>query len=567
MRLVLALAFAAFTLDAHAHYSASRSTRLRYDRHLICTDRDDARRVDCVGPIKARASLIANLAVGPLAPGKNHSERVDRARDAALDAVYFNVREAVPALRAWFALRPEARDAGDHVMLDKQALRGEAAYALAHLGDRESAPAIAALVGEFETTGVGFLWGDTLAALAQLDPSRASLYAIGFAGRTTNWKLSLPGGGSKLAALDYIRPEHAATAVPVLEKLAAKEEHGYDHAHCELMATRARLDEKFRVALRKQLLGHYSGTWLAGCANSVIRRLGASPLDAEALVRHLGRDDRGMDMGVANAAYLRILELVAKLDGTPASATARQVLRKGLETRSKWPHVADPKHANYSLHFVAFHQAALAGLGDTAARARLFAIVDDPSDHSGSAWLAAYWALRLRLPGAVDRVAGLAARGVATSDANRSGVFEHIRGRTLDLFADVAPADGRWAALLLDADSDASERALYRLSRQKPAGACATVTRAATKLAASSVMTQTDNAFLALTVLGDTCVPALEELFLDGAVTNEVRGSALEILAALASPRICSHLARARSDKIWAPSIQRASVLTTQSCR
>jgi hypothetical protein len=568
MRLAPLFVLAMLT-SAAAHYSASRSTRLRYDRHLICDDAKDRTRVDCVGPIKARATLMANLDAGELAPGKNHSTKVDAARDAALDAAYFSLGEAVPKIRPWLErYRPEARDADDHVMFDKHALRGEAAFALAHLGDIKSAPAIAALVGELETIGTGSHWRDALAALGHLDPTRASLYAIGFVGRTKDWFTSMPGGSSKLAALDYIRAEHAATALPVVEKAAAREEKGYDHAHCELMATRARLDEKFRVELRKQLLVSYSGSWLAGCAESVLKRLGATPADAAALVRHLGRDDLGLDHGVANISYTRVLELIVTMAGdrSAAAETARKVLRQGLETRNTYPHVADPKHRNYSLHFVALHHAALAGLGEATSRTKLFALVDDFAERSGAAWLAGYWAIRLRLPGALDRVAALAARGVATIDAHRNGVFHHIRGRTLDAFADAAPRDGRWAVMLLDADQYASERALYRFSRLKPAGACEAVARAAASVPGSSVMTQTDNAFLALTVLGDTCVPALEKLFLDGKATKQVRTSALEILSALETPRLCSHFQRAQIDRMFDAAASRALALSTQKC-
>ncbi|HEY5936465.1 MAG TPA: hypothetical protein VIU61_17560, partial [Kofleriaceae bacterium] len=187
MRLAVVVVLASMT-SASAHYGASRSTRLRHDRHLSCDDDVDRAKVDCVGPVKARATLLANLDPGELPPGKNHSKKVEAARDAALDAAYFSVGEAVPKIRSWLErYRPDARDANDHVMFDKQGLRGDAAFALAHLGDTKSAPALAALVGEFEKTGTGSHWTDALAALAHLDPARASLYAIGFVGRTTDW--------------------------------------------------------------------------------------------------------------------------------------------------------------------------------------------------------------------------------------------------------------------------------------------------------------------------------------------------------------------------------------------
>lgn len=530
-------------LVATAHDSASRSTRIVRDRHLVCTTAKDAARVDCVGPIEARSTLLAEL----------DGTDVDRARDAAIDAAYFDVREAIPKLRPWLALPSDS--------FPHRELRGEAAYVLAQLGDAPSASAIEATVRDFETTGHGFLWADTLAALARLDPARASRYAIDFARRTTDWRISMPGGSGKLPALDYITIADAAKALPVLERQAKGEETGYAHAHCELMAARVRLDEQLRVEVREKLLGHYGGSWLAGCAESVLSRLGATPADAAVLVRHLGRDDRGMDFGVANIAYARILELLTRL---PEDDPARATLRRGLEERNRWPHVADPKSASYSLHYVAYHQAGLAGLGDAKARQALFAVIDGTD--VDTAWLAAYWALRLALPGGIDRAMALAVRSVTSPPASRSGIYAQLRGRVLDTLADVAKDDGRWAVMLLDPDEHAFERALYRLARQKPRGACEVVTAAAKAVPASSVMTQTDRAFWALTALGPACIPALERLFVDDKVTGEVRGSALEVLAALEAPKTCSHVTRARQDKIWRPAIERAVAISRPRC-
>src|SRR5262249_27782819 len=154
------------------------------------------------------------------------------------------------------------------------------------------------------------------------------------------------------------------------------------------------------------------GSWLAGCANTVLPELGDDPDDAAALVRHLGRDDRGMDFGIANIAYGRILATIEALghDGaSPADRTARTridaargVLRRGLADRDRWPNVAAPNHPNYAPHFVAMHLAAKAGLGDAAAQRSLYALIDDANDTTRTAWLAALWALRLGLPAAAD---------------------------------------------------------------------------------------------------------------------------------------------------------------------
>jgi hypothetical protein len=564
---------------AEAHHSASSWHPLYRERYLICTDAKAATRVHCVGPVKARAAMLAALKLGDLAPGKNHDHWVDPAHEAAVDAAYFHVADAIPALRTWLEIRLDAADQGNYTQLEKNGLRTEAAFALAQLGDRASVQPIADLVVELETTGSGTLWEDALAALAVLDPARASRYAIDFLGRQTDFRMSLPGGSSKLLALDDV-----LEASPVLEQLAKR---GVDdHTHCELMATRVRLEPKLHAEVRKLFASSYSGTWLAGCAESVLQRLPPDPDDAAILVRHLGRDDLGMDYGVTNLAYERVLDLEVAMIGRHDAAAdrARDLLRRGLDERSKWPHVADPTHANYSPHFVALHEAALAGVGDTAAAAKLAAIIDDPNDRTGTAWLGALYALRLDLPGAVEHAAALVARGVAYANEEHTGaLFGGLRRRVLDAFVARAPDDGRWAVMLLDGElrSEASEHALDLLARHPPRGACEAVIAAAPKAHPEAV----EHALLALTVLGDACLPPIEQLaddggglplagsaaegrrgVDDGSAPSQVRGAALEFTAVLESPRLCAHLARAKADGVWHPAIERAEALRQPRC-
>jgi hypothetical protein len=118
--------------DAAAHHSASHWGPLYVERYLVCTH--DVEQVHCVGPIRANKKLLAALKGADL----------DAAHRAAVDAVYFNVREAIPALRVC-QKRLTARDRAQHSMLDKQASRRGRVRAL-HLGDRVSSETIAALV-------------------------------------------------------------------------------------------------------------------------------------------------------------------------------------------------------------------------------------------------------------------------------------------------------------------------------------------------------------------------------------------------------------------------------------
>ena len=558
---------------ASAYWSASRGSSLYVNRYLVCDDKravDDGRTpggsaaegrrgpIDdgrCVGAAEAKRALHAALVVGTLAPGTNHDREVDGAIDAMVTMIHANDRDALPAIRKLLAIRVEPADRNEHTMLDKNALRAEAANALAQLGDASSAQAIEDLVTEFETDGHGTLWLDTLGALAVLDPARASRYAIRFLDRTSNFRMSMPGGSDKLHALDYVRD---ADALPVLERLATAEENGYDPAYCAFQAARVRLDPKLHAKVRDMFAGHYSGSWLAGCDTTVMKAFGSDPADAAVLVRHFGRDDAGLDYGMTNVAYPRALELIAsgKLD---AKATA--ILTAGLAEQAKYPHIADPTNERYSLHFVAYNAAAQAGLGDATARDRLYAIIDDDRERTGTAWLAAYWAIRLRLPGAADHAGALMVRGLAYGNDTRNGVFEDLRVKVVDAYADAFPDDPRWAIALLSpqgygGEGNAAERAMYRLGRHAPPNVCATVTAAA----AHANQDATEFGLLALTELGATCLPELEKLADTGEV--ELRGLALEFVSALESPDLCAHLAAAARDGVpehyvtWARSLR-----------
>ena len=532
---------------AEAHHSASASGALYRNRYLICTEAPWDRAM-CAGPNRARKPILAALS----------GTEVSKAHDAAIAAVYFNLKDAIGPLQAMLGSnRLVPADHDQHTFFDKNGLRAEAAYALANLGDASQVAEIEAALIDFETSGYGSIWEETLEAYAVIDPDRAATYAIDFIDRARDYRMSLPGGSDKLDALRYIRPRDRAAA-KILEAAATREETGYDHAHCMLQAARVRVDAAFRATVRKQFVGSYSGTWLAGCANDVMPELGVDPEDADALIRHLGRDDAGMDYGMANISYRRIIDLVARLDGSAAAKAARKKLLKGLHERDRWPHVADPTHRHYALHFVAFHTAALAGLGDEAAVKKLWTLVDDPGDQTGAAWIAALAALKLDLPGAVDHAAALIARGTTYRNTERGDVYDDIRLRVLEAFVARAPSDPRWAVSLLDfsGPSNASERALYYLSRLLPAGACDAVAAAAR----TAQPDQTEFAFLALTVYGTQCLPAIEAVFDDTSATPEIRGVALEFTGVLGSKQLASNIARARKDKVWEPAIQRAEL-------
>ncbi len=534
---------------AAAHWSASAGRSLFVERYLICDEDVDAR---CMGPDVAHDELVDALRLGAIEPDRNNDRIVDPAHDAAIFAAYFDMRDAIPHLRRMLVLPMPEGAVDTHAELEVNGLRAEAAFALAALGDEASAPAIAKLVRTFETEGHGFLWRDTLEALTRLSPTHASTYARDFLSRhaLADMRTSLPGGSSHLDALAPIVAAHDRSALPVLRKLtdvesatdrgAPKVSLGDSHNWCELMAARLALgDQPLRDEVRTAFAGSYSGTMVATCDADFLRTYGTDPEDAAILLRHLGRDDLGFDAGMANVAYGRLIALVATLaerernEGPSRAITkARKLLLDGLRERSSYPHVADPTHSNFAPHFVAMHTAALAGLGDTAARAKLHALIVDDTDRSGVADLAALQALRLDLPTAVDDASQRVALDVAFTNESRSGIFADLRERLLDALRTDAPDDPRWTVALVDAESDVREHAIHFLSRRSPHGTCDAVLDAATHATPRAI----DDALLVLTTLPGRCRAPLRRAALDATRNDHIRGMAFEALAILAEP-------------------------------
>ena len=303
-----------------------------------------------------------------------------------------------------------------------------------------------------------------------------------------------------------------------------------------MMAARIKLgDRALRKKVRTAMLGSYSGTWMATCDNKLVRAFGGEAADAGVLIRHLGRPDRGLDHGVTNTAYGRLLELVSESRFLP-----RKQLRKAFEERATWPHVADPSAGTFVSHYPVYNNLVLAALGDKRALRAVMAVLVNTSDQSGLAWLAAYWSIRLKLPGTEKAVATLMVGGGVARDSNRSGIYRGIRSRVLNAFVATYPKSSAWAAMVVNADGNASERALYHLSRRRPPQACAPAIRAAYKTRGRLTDRAAEFGLLALTALGDACLARLETMAADGKAPRAARGAALEIAAALGSNRVSS---------------------------
>ena len=227
-----------------------------------------------------------------------------------------------------------------------------------------------------------------------------------------------------------------------------------------------------------------SGTWVAGCR----RADGSGVRDASPEGhRHLAQTTDRWPPAPRSAAYRHGLRRPPTLRTAESSSCWSPCIR--------CPAVQHPsargrrsvrelttKHDSYPLrgtsrgtrttrrHFVAFNdRRACRSWFSREARGKLF---DDhrgpgrPTD--GAPWLAAYWALRLKLPGAQDAVAErLRHRGGVAPTRWRGSVFDDIRIRTLDAFVADHPTDSRWTVALLDGDIEHSRaRAVSPVSTQ-----------------------------------------------------------------------------------------------------
>ena len=173
----------------------------------------------CVGIGGAKNRLLAELSAARDLKSKGVRRRIDRARKAAVAAVYFNVKEAVTPLRSLLDLRsPSERS---NMALQINGLRAEAAYALAHLGDQKSSQAIVRLIRWFETHGHGSLWSDTLEALEVLDSKAAARYSTTFPRQSValwnqhaRWQLEVGCARGDRSALNMHRRSRCSSVEP-----------------------------------------------------------------------------------------------------------------------------------------------------------------------------------------------------------------------------------------------------------------------------------------------------------------------------------------------------------------
>lgn len=544
----LLILFACLPARRGAAYEGGSAVYVFLMQRSICGEDERDNPVDwqCAGAIRGRPMVLATLQ-RELQSASISQDPDHKIESALLATTIFRMTEAIPLLRRMTTKWPlPGGDPSEH--WERANRRLLAARALFELGEppRSFAPALWDLLKFLEGHRLGTMFPETLDLLVEADPAAVGQHLQHLLERRGK-RLSDFTAGEPLEALPFLARTRHVGALPVLRRLMQAEvnEPGVQSmAYCDVGAARLSLDEDFRRRVRRDHEGDTEGSptyaWTVTCGAEWLRpALGEDPDDARALSTYT-IVDQNTDEGTAIPAYERMLHLLVSMSArepgaAPAEgrriAAARRLLREVLAKEVHLPVLSDLSSPHYSPIAAIRHHAALASLGDAAAERWLYTRVDDRADTSGLAWIAAHHALELGLPGALPRALALLQAGLGYVNSEQQNAFSHIRHKLLDLVVRRVPSgDARWTVSLLDADVRVRERALFHLSRLRPAGACEVVARAAKDAADDQAA---DHAFYALSVLGEVCRPTFVRLLQPGAGPAPVRGMALEMLAAL----------------------------------
>jgi hypothetical protein len=493
--------------------------------------RESVNNYRCLGLVRGRAGILRTIAAPPGTRFYGHPYENSWRIDNMVAASVFHLVETKGALRSVLA-----RPISDDRSFDKTELRTSAAVALSELGDRASAPAIAAWTEQIESRNLGFQYRSVLYALERLDPAQAETYAVGLLDRVAGGSLGKRVGADRLRAVPMLSARSRAAVLPLLRKLTAPDAVDvFDGStwRCELTAARLRFGDPELVPLaREQMFGSLTDGQAVNCYTQWLpATIGEDPSDVEALLHRR-----------AYEPMLRFVEHVRGNRGKPGGATwdrAGSALLAGLTQILSEPRMVDRSRRDYFPTHRAMHLAAMAGLEDPKARRLLYEMIEDPKDRTDGAWVAAYWALKLRLPGAEERVLRRLDLGIGEPPHLASlsftvGVPTTWRTRVVQELVRVVPKDdARWTIALLDKEVWMRQEAVYLLSRRKPSGACEVVLGAAPKADDERIK----QAFWALSILGEACWDSMARAAGDSSLAPNVRGPAIVLLAMTRSPK------------------------------
>jgi len=418
------------------------------------------------------------------------------------------------------------------------------------------------------------LWEASLAPLQRLDPAVAQGYAMSVIRRIAAGKRApkdenaAPDDSlvrSLLPLLTIRSPGDAA----FLRSLDTPGSAGAWRASCRMLAARIKLgDDELKREVRPELSTDLRTSRAVNCYSELMP------------VAFPGDDPDDMDTLLFRVRYAEILNLLersrslakqGKLDAKEAARwkQGETKLLAALRKRGSEPSIAGGKSdTRFRPGDRTRHLVALAVLGDAPAKADLDKLIEDPKEDGVWPFVAAEEALRFDLPGASDHAAARLTLAIDHSTSRYDTDLDPMRGflsindhvRVIDALA--ARGDARFALGLLDGERWGREAAAMHLARLKPSAACEIVGNAAhLSPAHRSSDEPVQDAFWALSLLGEACRATAWKLLHDTAQPAAVTGMSLELLAMLRDPRIASMLENKEKRDPIGPSRRRARII------
>ncbi len=511
----------------------------------------------CLGLMRGKAGILRVLAAPPGARLARHPHPESWIEENADAAAAFDLRESIAPLRLTLGRKiPNSIEPWQRFARER--LKTAAARALADMGDGESVSAVIALAREREASENNGVYRDALAALARLDRRAAHDYAVEALAGVAASKLETADTNRLLELLPLVTRDDvkARTALDALSRKLDPKGEGGGFQSCRVYAARMRAgDASIRDAFRKELSVDLVTSRSVNCYNETMEA--AFP----------GEDASEVPTLLFRQRYEALLNFVRKstvpASTDPAVISALGSIRAWLDKRKGEPEIAlDRSDRRFQPETRALHLALAAALGDRASERALFELVDDPRDDGTAPWVAARAALDLELAGAADHAVKrlLFARTQhmvrhkreSWPERGRVHVTEHVE--VVDRL--VARGDARFVLGLLDRDVFTREATVHWLARKRPASACQLVTDNAAKAEARAV----EDAFWALSILGEGCHKSFSARAASVSEAAAVRGMALESLAMLRDAAVRGFLKKTEKGELR-PAAERAAII------
>ena len=525
----------------------------------------------CTGFTRGRAGILRVVSAPRNARFAHHGDGVSWRLVNYRAAGAIGMTDAIPHLRREVD-RPVPSGPADNATFDLLDAKLHAMRALGDLADKESAPRFVTFLRSREDESYSTIWEDALEPLARLDPTAAQAYAVALIRRIAEGKRAptdpkAADGATLVREVLPLLTTRSAADLAVLQRLASDPTGSYPGwwDACNVLAARVRLgDDALRKELRAELATDLRTNRAAVCYSELmpVAFPGDDPDEVDTL---LFRQRYEALLTFLDRA--RVLAKEGKLD--TRWRDAQKKILTWLRKRSSDPDIAaGPSDRRYNPIRRAQHLAALSVLGDASARTDLDRLVDDPTDDGVAPWIAAEQALRFDLAGAADHAAKRLRWAVDHFTRRFDTDLDPMRGpltvndhvRVIDALA--ARGDPRFTLGLLDRERWGREAAATHLARKLPESACDLVAAEAQRAAPTSIGGDSiDDVFWSLSLLGDTCRPAMWKLLQDTTEPPRVRGMALELLAMLRDPRISGMLEKTGPRDDLAASRRRAKII------